>query len=107
MNGARVVLTSLCGFLYIVHMKNVNASEARKHWFQLLDEALDGEVIVVQRKGRRLVLRREDSNEKKDRSEGRRYKNVLRVPDADRADRWSWDWQGPESALVARRRKTR
>jgi antitoxin (DNA-binding transcriptional repressor) of toxin-antitoxin stability system len=30
-------------------MKQVTASEARKNWFRLLDEALDGEVIAVQR----------------------------------------------------------
>ena len=96
-------LTSFCTLLYIVHMKNVNASEARKHWFRLLDEARDGEVIVVQRKGRRLVLRREESNEKKNGSETRRYKNLLRVPNADRADQWSWEWRGAEGNVVSRR----
>jgi hypothetical protein len=44
--------------LYIVRMKKVTASEARRQWFRLLDEAAQGEVIVVQRNGRRLVLRR-------------------------------------------------
>jgi hypothetical protein len=85
-------------------MKNVNASEARKHWFRLLDEALEGEVIVVQRKGARLVLRREESKERKNGSEMKQYKNLLRVPNADRADQWSWEWKGSESALVSRRR---
>jgi len=41
-------------------MKQVKASEARKRWFQLLDAALRGEVIAVERKGQRVVLRRED-----------------------------------------------
>lgn len=107
MNAMMIVLTSFCWFLYIVHVKNVNASEARKHWFRLLDEALEGEVIVVQRKGRRLVLRREESTDKKNGGDTRRYKNLLRVPDADRADQWSWEWQGLERALVSRRRKAR
>lgn len=99
-----IELTSFCPLLYIVHMKNVNASEARKHWFRLLDEALEGEVIVVQRKGARLVLRREESKERKNGSEMKQYKNLLRVPNADRADQWSWEWKGSESALVSRRR---
>lgn len=104
MNVRMIELTSFCPLLYIVHMKHVNASEARKHWFRLLDEALDGEVIVVQRKGARLVLRREESKKRKTGSETRQYKNLLRVPNADRADQWSWEWRGPESALVSRRR---
>jgi len=41
-------------------MKKVTASEARRQWFRLLDEAAQGEVIVLQRRGRRLVLRREE-----------------------------------------------
>lgn len=88
-------------------MKNVTASEARKHWFRFLDEALRGEVIVVQRKGRRLVLRREDLNDTGDGAEARQYKRLLRVPDADEADRWSWEWRGPERGLVSRRRRAR
>lgn len=102
-----IVLTLFSGLLYVVHMKNVNASEARKHWFRLLDEALSGEVIVVQRKGSRLVLRREEPNEKKHGPETRQYKRLLRVPHADEADRWSWEWRGPQKGLVSRRRGER
>ena len=100
-------MTSSHRFLYIVHMKNVNASEARNNWFRLLDDALRGEVIVVQRKGRRLVLRREELNDKKIGVDTRRYKKLLRVPKADEADRWSWQWKGPAGGLVARRRAAR
>jgi hypothetical protein len=88
-------------------MKSVNASEARKNWFRLLDDALRGEVIVVHRKGRRLVLRREELNEKSAVAENREYKKLLRVPKADEADRWSWEWKGPARGLVARRRRAR
>jgi antitoxin (DNA-binding transcriptional repressor) of toxin-antitoxin stability system len=88
-------------------MKNVNASEARKHWFRLLDEALSGEVIIVQRNGRRLVLRREQSSKKKNDSAGLRYKKLLRVPNLDQADRWTWEWRAPGKGLVARRRRAR
>jgi antitoxin (DNA-binding transcriptional repressor) of toxin-antitoxin stability system len=87
-------------------MKTVTASEARKHWFRLLDEALQGEVIAVQRKGRRLVLRREEVADSRKPKGARRYKRLLRVPDADKADRWSWDWR-PERGLVSRRRSER
>lgn len=87
-------------------MKNVTASEARKHWFRLLDEALRGEVIAVQRKGQRLVLHREESSKTRNAKGGRQYKRLLRVPGADKADRWSWEWRGPERGLVSRRRPT-
>jgi len=102
-----IALTFSSRFLYIVHMKSVNASEARKNWFRLLDEALRGEVIVVQRKGRRLVLRREELNDKKIGVKTRQYKKLLRVPKAGEADRWSWEWKGPAGGLVARRRAAR
>jgi len=102
-----IALISASRLLYIVHMKNVNASEARKNWFRLLDEALRGEVIVVERKGRRLVLRREELNDKQIGTDTGRYKKLLRVPKADEADRWSWEWKGPAGSLVARRRGAR
>lgn len=87
-------------------MKHVTASEARKNWFRLLDEALRGEVIAVQRKGHRLVLRREEAAKSRNTKDARQYKRLLRVPDAEKADRWSWDWR-PERGLVSRRRSTR
>ena len=86
-------------------MRNVNASDARKHWFRLLDEALNGEVIIVQRKGRRLILRREESNKNRKTLESPQYKNLLRVPNADHADRWTWEWGDSRKGLIARRRK--
>jgi hypothetical protein len=102
-----VTLTTDCRILYIVHMKNVTASEARKHWFRLLDEALRGEVIAVQRKGHRLVLRREEVANSRNAKGARQYKRLLHVPDAEKADRWSWEWRGPERGLVSRRRSAR
>jgi hypothetical protein len=87
-------------------MKRVTASDARRRWFELLDEVAGGEVLVVERKGRRLVMRREEG--------GRRgaapppdYRDVLRVPDLDEADRWGWVWTGPGRALRGVRRRTR
>lgn len=84
-------------------MKQVTASEARKHWFQLLDEALRGEVIAVERKGQRIVLRREDPSVSGPTSNAPSYKKLLKVPQVAKADRWSWDWR-PERGLTLRKR---
>jgi len=88
-------------------MKNVTASEARKNWFRLLDEALRGEVIAVKRKGRRLVLRREEATETRNAKGASQYKRLLKVPDANQADQWSWEWRGPKRGLAPRRRRGR
>jgi hypothetical protein len=84
-------------------MKNVKASEARKNWFRLLDDALRGEVIAIERKGGRILLRREEPRDAKSAKRSQEYKKVLKVPRADEADRWSWEWRGPGD-LVSRRR---
>jgi hypothetical protein len=70
-------------------VKKATASEARKHWFRILDDAAQGEVIVLERKGRRLVLRREELDKPGAAGKARDYRRLLRVPDADKADRWS------------------
>jgi prevent-host-death family protein len=88
-------------------MKQVTASEARKHWFRLLDEAAQGEVIVIPRKGRRVVLRRAESRDAGDGSTHPEYRRLLRAPGAEKADRWSWEWRGAGRGLVARRAPTR
>ena len=93
--------------MYIVHMKRVTASEARKQWFRLLDEVVAGEVVVLERKGRRLVLRCEDSKSATTEHHLPDYRKLLRAPDADQADQWTWEWQGPEQGLVPVLRKVR
>ena len=37
-------------------MKKLTASEARKNWFQVLDEVAAGEVVVLERKGKMILL---------------------------------------------------
>jgi hypothetical protein len=86
-------------------MKTVTASEARRQWFRLLDEAAQGEVIVLQRKGRRLVLRREEVSRARATSHSA-YRRLLRVPRPDQADRWSWEWR-PKAGLTPRRAPAR
>jgi antitoxin (DNA-binding transcriptional repressor) of toxin-antitoxin stability system len=89
--------------MYVVRMKQVTASEARKHWFRLLDEAAAGEVIAIERKGRRIVLRREDGARVAATARpASRYRRVLNVRDVDQADRWSWQWRGPGRDLAPR-----
>jgi antitoxin (DNA-binding transcriptional repressor) of toxin-antitoxin stability system len=86
--------------MYTVHMKSLSATEARKRWFRLLDEIVAGEVVVIERGGSLVELRRR---------EARRapkvvpdYSDILRVADVDEADRWHWEWQAPGQALEPR-----
>jgi antitoxin (DNA-binding transcriptional repressor) of toxin-antitoxin stability system len=88
-------------------MKKVTASEARKQWFRLLDEAAQGEVIVVHRKGHRVVLRREELDDAGTDATHPAYRKLLRAPDADAADQWSWEWRGPARGLTSRRASAR
>lgn len=83
--------------MYIVHMKQVTASQARKNWFRILDEVAGGEVVMIERKGRRLVLRAEEDTL----GDTPRYADVLTAPDVDHADTWRWRWTGDEEELVA------
>jgi hypothetical protein len=76
--------------LYIVHMKYVTASEARKNWFQLLDEAANGEIIAIQRDDKKLILKVEKTKPRTP-----NYKGLIHFEDADDADTWSWQWKGP------------
>ena len=78
--------------MYIVHMKRVTASEARQNWFQLLDEVARGERVVIERRGRRIVVLCEDLNEQARSTGMPDYSQLLQVPNADDADRWSWRW---------------
>jgi hypothetical protein len=83
--------------LYIVHMRRVTASEARRNWFRLLDEVAQGAVICIERGGRRIVLRRES-----DVAEGPRrpdYTQLLQVPGLEEADRWGWTWSDANGEL--------
>lgn len=87
--------------MYIVHMKRVTASEARRSWFRLLDEVIDGEVIAITRRGTRIVIRRDDPTMAV-RETLPDYGAILHVRDVDDADSWGWDWPGPEQDLTLR-----
>jgi antitoxin (DNA-binding transcriptional repressor) of toxin-antitoxin stability system len=77
--------------MYTVHVKRVTATEARQNWFGLLDAIAGGEVVVIERHGRRIVLRREEQAEH-GAAEVPDYSRILRVRDLDRADQWGWEW---------------
>ncbi len=72
-------------------MTQITASEARRNWFQLLDRVAAGETIVIERKGRRLLLCRDENDATA--GEIPDYSAIIRaVADVSRADDWSWDW---------------
>jgi antitoxin (DNA-binding transcriptional repressor) of toxin-antitoxin stability system len=81
-------------------MKAVSATEARKHWFRLLDEIAAGEVVVIERAGTLVELRRREvptgAEELPD------YSAILRAPDLDQADHWHWEWRAPGQPLEPR-----
>jgi antitoxin (DNA-binding transcriptional repressor) of toxin-antitoxin stability system len=82
-------------------MKRVTATEARKNWSRLLDEVTEGEVILIERKGARLLLKRAEPDEPSARIPD--YRGLISVPDADEVDQWGWEWDGSPEGLRPRR----
>ena len=88
--------------MYIVHvMKQVTATEARKNWFTLLDEAAKGEVIAIKRNDKKLILKLEKT--KKTIPD---YTLSIDFPDADDADTWGWEWKGPGKLVPKKLRRS-
>ena len=85
--------------MYTVHMKRMTATEVRKQWFRLLDEVAEGEVVLIERDGARLVLKVADPRESPKVPD---YQGLIRVPDADDADQWGWEWDGSPEGLTPR-----
>ena len=83
--------------MYIVHMKRVTASEARKNWFRLLDEVAQGAVVCIERGGRRILLKKE--HEEAEAVPLPDYDALLRVPGVDKADQWGWTWSEEDGDL--------
>jgi hypothetical protein len=81
-------------------MKYVTASDARKNWFTLLDEAAGGEVIAIERNGRTLML-----TAQKKKAAVPDYAGLISFPDAEAADTWTWDWKGPGRLIPKAGRK--
>jgi hypothetical protein len=89
--------------MYVVHVKRVTPSQARREWFRLLDDVLSGEVVVLERKGQRIVLRKESGRGGASPPD---YSKLIRVPGDDDADRWKWTWS-PRGRLKLKERKKR
>jgi antitoxin (DNA-binding transcriptional repressor) of toxin-antitoxin stability system len=81
-------------------MKRVTATEARKNWFRLLDEVAEGEVVLIEREGSRLVLKLDEQREPSAKIPD--YRGLIRVPHADEADQWGWEWDGSPEGLRPR-----
>jgi hypothetical protein len=79
-------------------MKRVTASDARKNWFRLLDEAAAGEVVVIERAGIRILIQREPVSEPGE--DVPDYADLLESPALADADRWSWRWDPEGGELV-------
>lgn len=77
-------------------MKRVTASDARKNWFRLLDEVAAGEVVSIDRAGRRILIQRAPPEELGTNPD---YGTILTAESAGEADSWGWEWPGPEGAL--------
>ncbi len=89
--------------MYIVHsMKQVTATEARKNWFTLLDEAARGEVIAIRRNDKNLILKLEKSK-----GVTPDYTQSIDFPDADEAETWGWEWEGPGKLAPSKRRRAK
>jgi hypothetical protein len=84
-------------------MKRVTASEARRNWFRLLDEVIAGEVVVIERNGARVFLRREAHRVGEATERVPDYRGLVAGRDADRADEWDWEWHW-ESGVTTRDR---
>jgi antitoxin (DNA-binding transcriptional repressor) of toxin-antitoxin stability system len=85
--------------MYTVHMKRITATDARKNWFRLLDEVAEGEVVLIERDGARLILK---LAEQKEPARSPDYQNLIHVPDSGQADQWGWDWDGSPEGLLPR-----
>ena len=84
--------------VYIVPMKQVTASEARKNWFRLLDEVVDGEVVSIPRTGKSVLIKLDEKKDIKLGQIAMDYRDVVQASNVNDADRWRWQWD-EEGAL--------
>lgn len=89
--------------MHTVHMKRVTPTQARRDWFRLLDEVVSGEVLVLERNGQRIVVRKEPGRAKAGIPD---YSKLIRVLGDDDADLWKWDWT-PRNGLRLKSPKKR
>ncbi len=85
-------------------MQHLSATEARQHFFELLDRAAQGEAVFIDRRGLTLKLVRGESSQKKKKSSSIEYRAHIHSP-VDQSDQWSWDWK-PTKGLKLKSRKS-
>ena len=73
--------------MYTVHMARYTATDARRHFFQLLDAAEQGEEIVLERHGVRFKLMLEESSSSKLQ---KKVKPLLTADEAVLEGNWTW-----------------
>lgn len=71
-------------------MRRVTASDARKNWFRILDDVAAGDVVVVERGDRRILIQREETTVTDEPVPD--YTGLLSAPESGRAERWGWEW---------------
>ena len=88
-------------------MKRVTVSQARKNWFRLLDEVIDGETVVMERHGARILLQRDCRTQGEPALPALDYSSCLRVRHVEKADGWRWDWTPGETVALVEDEPTR
>lgn len=78
----------------------MSAPKTRKNWFRLLDEVASGEVVVIECRGRRVLVQRDEKAEARLAKKVKDYRKLLQVPEEESADAWSWEWSGPAGDLI-------
>ncbi|MEQ1856102.1 MAG: hypothetical protein ABL963_06520 [Longimicrobiales bacterium] len=84
-------------------MKRVTASDARKHWFRLLDEVAGGETVTILRGGRTIVIQRAAAT--REATETPDYHSFIRAASLEAADEWGWRWPGADGELEFEHRR--
>ncbi len=72
-------------------MKGYRVAEARARFGELLDEAEEGETVLIERHGVRFTLRAEDPSSKRT----RHVSTIKWAHPAVVAGQWTWEW-GPK-----------
>lgn len=80
-------------------MKSFTATKARQNFFKLLDWAVRGEKVIIEREGVPLELHRVSKRKgtKQRSSSAKSYQKLIRTA-VDQADQWGWNWD-PDQGL--------
>jgi hypothetical protein len=79
----------------------MTATDARKNWFRLLDEVVEGEVVLIEREGARLLLKLAEPIDSLAKPPD--YRDLIEGTEIEKADQWGWEWDGSSEGLQPRR----